>query len=403
MNLLQSTLILISKLSFNTGQIPDVPKNPRFIKTERYEKLKKSLQDNPEMLSARELLVYNYDGELIVIGGNMRLRAAKELGYKEIPCKILEDLTAEQIRAIVIKDNVSFGSDDFEQLANEWDSIELDEWGLEVPTFDDIQPELEAVEDDYTEPENMQVDVCLGDLIEIGQHRLICGDSTDSDTVAKLMNGEKADMVFTDPPYGISYKSNWASKERERFDEIKNDDVILDILPSIILLSKNNIHWYVWTSHQVYPIWREKFNEYYKSTIIWSKKSGAMGDLSGDYVVNYEMALFCHYGRKTLNGKRESAVWDLTRDSGLDYQHPTQKPISLSEKAIINSSDKNELVVDIFLGSGSTMVAAHQLKRKCYGMELDPKYCQVIIDRMLKLDPTLVVKRNGQPYTKTEQ
>lgn len=153
MNLLQSSLIKISDISFNTGQIPDVPKNPRFIKNERYEKLKKSLQDNPEMLPARELLVYNYDGELIVIGGNMRLRAAKELGYKEIPCKILEDLTAEQIRAIVIKDNVSFGSDDFEQLANEWDSIELEEWGMEVPTYlTDTDIDLDSFfEEDNTE------------------------------------------------------------------------------------------------------------------------------------------------------------------------------------------------------------------------------------------------------------
>lgn len=152
MDLLQSTLVKISDISFNTGQIPNVPKNPRFIKTERYEKLKKSLEDNPEMLPARELLVYNYDGELIVIGGNMRLRAAKELGYKEIPCKILEDLTPEQIRAIVIKDNVSFGSDDFEQLANEWNSIELEEWGLEVPNF--VQPELT----DYSD-KNKEIDV----------------------------------------------------------------------------------------------------------------------------------------------------------------------------------------------------------------------------------------------------
>jgi hypothetical protein len=144
MNLLQSTLVKISDISFNTGQIPDVPKNPRFIKTERYEKLKKSLEDNPEMLSARELLVYNYDGELIVIGGNMRLRAAKELGYKEIPCKILDDLTPEQIRAYVIKDNVSFGSDDFESLANEWDSIELEEWGMELPEINQmIEPDFE--------------------------------------------------------------------------------------------------------------------------------------------------------------------------------------------------------------------------------------------------------------------
>jgi hypothetical protein len=133
--LLQSQLIQISKLKNNEGQIPDVPKNPRFIKDTRFEKLVKSLQDNPEMLSARELLVYQYENQFIVIGGNMRLRAAKELGYKELPCKVLTDLISEQIRAIVIKDNVSFGSDDFESLSNEWDSLELEEWGMEVPNF----------------------------------------------------------------------------------------------------------------------------------------------------------------------------------------------------------------------------------------------------------------------------
>jgi len=135
--LLQSQLISISKLKTNDGQIPDVPKNPRFIKGTRFEKLVKSLQDNPEMLSARELLVYQHDNQNIVIGGNMRLRAAKELGYKELPCKILTDLTSKQIRAIVIKDNLSFGSDDFESLSNEWDSLELEEWGMEVPNFID--------------------------------------------------------------------------------------------------------------------------------------------------------------------------------------------------------------------------------------------------------------------------
>jgi len=347
------------------------------------------------MLELRPIVV---DSNMVVLGGNMRLKACIAAGLKEVPIIVADNLTEQQQAEFIIKDNVGFGEWDWDLLANQWDVEALEDWGLELP-FDNT-PVLEAEEDDYEAPSEIQTDIVLGDLIEIGQHRLLCGDSTDSDAVARLMNGEKADMVFTDPPYGISYKSNWASKERERFDEIKNDDVILDILPSIILLSKKNIHWYVWTSHQVYPIWREKFNEYYKSTIIWSKKSGAMGDLSGDYVVNYEMALFCHYGRKTLNGKRESAVWDLTRDSGLDYQHPTQKPISLSEKAITNSSNKNDLVVDIFLGSGSTMVAAHQLNRKCYGMELDPKYCQVIVDRMHKLDPSLDIKINGKPYDK---
>jgi DNA modification methylase len=369
------------------------PSNPRIIKDDKFKKLVKSIQEFPQMLELRPIVV---DAGMVVLGGNMRLKACKAAGLKEVPIVIADNLTEEQKAEFIIKDNVGFGEWDWDLLANEWDAELLQDWGLELP-FDNT-PVLEAEEDDYEAPSEIKTDIVLGDLIEIGNHRLLCGDSTDSDAVARLMDGQKADMVFTDPPYGISYKSNWASKERERFDEIKNDNVILDILPSIILLSKNNIHWYVWTSHQVYPIWRDKFNEYYKSTIIWSKKSGAMGDLSGDYVVNYEMALFCHYGRKTLNGKRESAVWDLTRDSGLDYQHPTQKPISLSEKAIINSSDKNDLVVDIFLGSGSTMVAAHQLNRKCYGMELDPKYCQVIVDRMHKLDPSLEIKINGKLY-----
>jgi site-specific DNA-methyltransferase (adenine-specific) len=348
------------------------------------------------MLEKRPLVCFtDTDKKLVVLGGNMRLKAAKEVGLKELPVLLADDWNEEQKAQFLIKDNVGFGEWNWDELKEDWDVEQLSDWGLDIPEFA-TEEVLAAKEDDFEAPEGgIETDIVLGDLFEIGEHRLLCGDSTNSDAVARLMDGEKADMVFTDPPYGISYKSNWASKERERFNEIKNDDVILDILPSIILLSKNNIHWYIWTSHQVYSIWREKFEEYYKSTIIWSKKSGAMGDLEGDYIVNYEMALFCHYGRKTLNGKRESAVWDLTRDSGIDYQHPTQKPISLAEKAIINSSNQNDLVADLFLGSGSTMVASHQLKRKCYGMELDPKYCQVIIDRMKKLDSTLIIKKNG--------
>ena len=367
------------------------PNNPRLIKDDKFKKLCKSIQEFPEMLELRPIVV---NKDMIVLGGNMRLKACQEIGLTEVPIIVAENLTEEQQREFLIKDNVSGGEWDWDILANEWEVEQLEEWGLDVPI--NLETELEAVEDDFNEEPPEEPITILGDLYEIGEHRLLCGDSTDSDQVAKLMNGSKADMVFTDPPYGISYKSNWASKERERFNEIQNDDVILDILPSIILISKNNIHWYIWTSHQVYPIWREKFDEYYKSTIIWSKKSGAMGDLTGDYVVNYEMSLFCHYGRKTLNGKRESAVWELTRDSGIDYEHPTQKPIILAEKAINNSSKENDCIADLFLGSGSTMVASHQIKRKCYGMELDPKYCDVIVKRMIKLDPSIKVKRNGQ-------
>jgi hypothetical protein len=157
--LLQSQLIPISNLINNLGQIPDVPKNPRFIKDTRFEKLVKSLQDNPEMLPARELLVYQHENQFIVIGGNMRLRAAKELGYKDLPCKILTDLTSEQIRAIVIKDNVSFGSDDFESLSNEWDSLEIEAWGMELNnTFTELEPDFEdLIGNEKNKPPTMKI------------------------------------------------------------------------------------------------------------------------------------------------------------------------------------------------------------------------------------------------------
>ena len=201
MNLLQSTFIEVHKLSLNTGQIPDVPKNPRFIRDERFKKLVKSLEDNPEMLSARELLVYNYDGELIVIGGNMRLRAAKELGFKQLPCKVLDDLTPEQIRAFVIKDNVSFGSDDFESLANEWDSIELEEWGLEVPNFDE---ELSNIQDYEGLDDLSKLDKFIG--AEIKRMFLVYDSATFENVV------------------------NWFIKLQNKFNVEDNNQVILKLI-----------------------------------------------------------------------------------------------------------------------------------------------------------------------------
>jgi hypothetical protein len=184
-------------------EIKSNPNNPRVIKDHKFEKLKKSISEFPKMMELRPMVI-NEDN--IVLGGNMRLKALKDLGYKEVPeewVKRASDLTEEETRRFIIADNVGFGEHDWEMLANEWNTEELEDWGLEGFPFEEVT-ELEAEEDDYTEPDNIQVDVVLGDLIEIGEHRLLCGDSTDSDQVAKLMKGEKADMVFTDPPYGIS-------------------------------------------------------------------------------------------------------------------------------------------------------------------------------------------------------
>jgi len=406
MNLLQSTLVKISDISFNTGQIPDVPKNPRFIKTERYEKLKKSLEDNPEMLSARELLVYNYDGELIVIGGNMRLRAAKELGFKQLPCKILDDLTPEQIRAFVIKDNVSFGSDDFEQLANEWDSVELEEWGLEVPNFETEETILEAEEDDYEDPENLKVDVVLGDLIEFectdGRvHRLICGDSTDSDQVAKLMNGEKADMVFTDPPYGIKVVQGKKVGGDKPFGNVGGNNIVKAKEYSAIIgddttdTAKEFYQTCISLGMENFIIWGGNyFTDFLNPSmcwIIWDKENtGNFADVEMAWTSFDKGAKLYRWQWNGMIRKGDKSIEGKTR------VHPTQKPVGLFGD-IFNDFHFN-ICFDGFLGSGSTMVASHQLKRKCYGMELDPKYCQVIIDRMHKLDSSLKIKINGKDY-----
>jgi ParB-like chromosome segregation protein Spo0J len=183
--------VKISSLKNNTGQIEGLPKNPRLIRDEKFAKLKKSLEDDPEMMQLREVIAYDNNGELVVICGNMRLRALKDLGVKEVPVKVLPtDTPIEKLKAYTIKDNVPFGEHDWSDLANEWDAELLEDWGLDVPNFDGV--ELEAEEDDYEVPAGgIETDIVIGDLFEIGEHRLLCGDSTDSDAVAKLMNGEK--------------------------------------------------------------------------------------------------------------------------------------------------------------------------------------------------------------------
>lgn len=178
------------------------PDNPRIIKDERFKKLVQSIKDFPKMMELRPIIT---DEKGMILGGNMRLKAIQELGMKEIPdswVKKASDLTEEQKREFIIKDNIGFGDWGWETLANNWDEQQLEEWGLEIPGF----AFKEAIEDDYEIPDEIQTDIVTGDLFEIGQHRLLCGDSTNADDVAKVMDGQKADMVFTDPPYGVNYQ-----------------------------------------------------------------------------------------------------------------------------------------------------------------------------------------------------
>jgi DNA modification methylase len=371
------------------------PYNPRQSTAKQEKHLKESL----EKFGLVEPIIFNKQTGYIV-GGHFRVRELKKLGIKEIECVIV-DLNEADEKELNIRLNANTGGWDWDTLANDWDVVDLEAWGLEIPQFDTVE-ELEASEDDYEVPEGgMETDIVIGDLFEIGEHRLLCGDSTDSDAVARLMNGEKADMVFTDPPYGVSYQSNMRTKT-EKFDVLENDNVfITEWINNLPLFSKGFV--FVWTSWKVLKQWIEFCEPIgeLSNLIVWDKGGGGIGDLKKTFSTDFEVALVYHRGAE-IKGKRLGSVWSVGKDGASKYLHPTQKPIELPAMAIENIINKNELVLDLFLGSGSTMVAAHQLKRKCYGMELEPKYCAVIIDRMGKLDSSLIIKRNGVEF-KTAQ
>jgi DNA modification methylase len=365
------------------------PNNPRLIKDDKFKKLVKSIQDFPDMLNVRPIVV---NKDMVVLGGNMRLKAIKEAGHTEVAVEIV-DWNEQQQKEFIVKDNVGYGEWDWDDLANNWDAQELTDWGLDIPNFE--QEVLEAEEDEFAVPDGgIETDIVLGDLFEIGEHRLLCGDSTDSEQVAKLMNGQKADMVFTDPPYGISHsgKGIKGNAKENDFGEILGDnDVTVAIdafnLCQSLFMDATMIFWGA---------------NYYSSCLpngfgwlVWDKQR------EGDTFSGAELA-FVNKGVKVDVFRHQWHGMIKGSEMGEKRVHPTQKPIALVEWSFTNYKAQDN-ILDLFLGSGTTMVASHNTKRKCYGMELDPKYCQVIVDRMKKLDPTLEVKRNGQAYIKTEQ
>ena len=371
------------------------PENPRVIKDEKFAKLVKSIKEFPQMLEIRPIVV---NDEMVVLGGNMRLKACIEAGLTEVPIIKASSLTPEQQKEFIIKDNVGFGEWDWDVLANDWDAEKLIDWGLEIPNYEPLV--LEAEEDNFEVPDEIQTDIVLGDLFEIGEHRLLCGDSTDSDAVAKLMDGHKAELLLTDPPYssGGSQESGKTSGSIGARGEkkIKNDNLstrgyrllMLDVLAlcgdchSVFIFCD----WKMWI--ETFDI-SERCGFRVRNMVIWDKMQMGMGM---PFRNQHELCLFASKISGKIGDGATPNVLQHKRDR--EAEHKTPKPIPLLSDLMKQIESEN--VYDPFLGGGSTMVAAHQLKRKCYGMELDPKYCQVIIDRMKKLDPSLVIKRNGQ-------
>ena len=383
---MKSVLTKISAIKRN-------PNNPRILKDDKFAKLTQSIKDFPQMLDIRPIVV---NDDMIVLGGNMRLKACKEAGLKEVPVIKVNDLTEEQQREFIIKDNVGFGEWDWDLLQAEWDNDLLEDWGLGLD-FDPVD-DKEGLTDEDDVPEVTENPVSkVGDIWLLGEHRVMCGDSTNGGDVALLMNGEKADMVFTDPPYGVDIKGKFTGTILN--DNLQGDEFINFLTSCFENLNQyNNGNLYISYEIKNQTLFEKalencgfKFDE----IIIWNKDSASFYS-KNKYNRKYEPIFFIENG-KELKCEPDVNVWDFAKSSSFASRdennkrfnekgnflvaHPTTKPIGLISKALNNSTSLNNLTLDLFLGSGSTLIASEKKGRKCYGMELDPKYVDVIIKR----------------------
>jgi len=369
------------------------PNNSRLIKDDRFKNLVKSIEEFPKMMKLRPIIV---DNNMIILGGNMRYKALQELKFKDIPdewVKKASELNEEEIRRFIIADNIQHGDWDSDILANEWDAEKLLDWGLELP----YQQFNDAEEDNYEVPDEIETDIKLGDIFQIGQHRLMCGDSTKEEDVGRLMGGQLSDMIFTDPPYNVDY--GISKKPRHKIRTIENDKQSPEewgifckaVFLNFKLFNKGDI--YMWGASSPdgmqMRLWLIEVGAHWSATIVWKKQQLVLSPAK--YQRMYEPCFYGWFGKSSFRADRkEVEVWEIDRPRD-SKEHPTMKPIALCARGINNSSRERDCVLDLFLGSGSTMVAAHQLNRMCYGMEIDPKYCQVVIDRMKNLDPEIEI------------
>jgi DNA modification methylase len=375
------------------SQVKNNPNNPRVIKDHDFYVLVNSIKTTPGFMEFRPVII---DYNNMVLCGNQRLRACIYLGHKEIWTDLFTQEKADEMnkeaqkegrptktyleycKAITIVDNTHAGTWDWDILANEWEQTELEGWGLDGFPFEDKT--LKAEEDNFKVPDEIKTDIVLGDLFEIGEHKLLCGDSTDSDQVAKLMNGQKADMVFTDPPYKIETEGGCKGnigqglkKQGKDIEFISNFEPseFLQVLP--IIFEKNRLNAYIFCNKELLPdylLWARD-SGYSFNVLIWKKPNAIpIGDSHRpdiEYLLLFRKSAIWNNGLKDVNYSR---CLEFGRETGL---HPTMKPIELIANEMQISSNKGSIVFDFFLGSGTTMVAAHQLKRKCYGMELRPE------------------------------
>lgn len=388
------------------------PRNPRKIEADQFEKLKKSIIDYPKMILLRPLIL---NAENQVVGGNMRLLALRELGYKEVPIVRDVSMTPEEQRQFVIKDNLSFGIWDYEILGADYDLEELERYGYDPKEFDNFGRNKETEE--VPEASNPPAVAQAGDVFQLGDHRLMCGDSTKITDWDKLMQGEKAQLIFTDPPYNVDYKSqsgrsysstDFGGDGSKIFNDNKSDEDCLnfyiDVLKNLYSISTDDASIYWWLAFNINNMvnllaflesgWKMS------QMIIWVKEQMVFS-LGQDYHRLHEPCFYGwkegnkHYSNKKIANLKDvfslsiqdfsllQDIWYEQRDKTAEYIHPTQKPVRLAERAIKKNSRIGDIVVDAFngSGSGSGLIACQQLERKYRGMELDPKFVDATIAR----------------------
>lgn len=350
--------------------IKNNPNNPRTIDKDKIEKLINSIEKFPKMMSLRPIII---DNKNIVLGGNMRLQALKKIGYKEIPdewVKYADDLTEEEKQQFIIKDNVGFGDWDYDLLANEWNEEDLKEWGMDLP---DSEDDIEPVSDNDINEDVVETNIKKGDLIEIGKHRLICGDNTNNDNLLKLLNGSLVDMVFTDPPYEIEFDYNVINGccKNGHIFIFNNDRAILNQLSKSPLKFKK----FFIFNHSGTAIPQEGGNEVFLDHILISH------EIIGKPKTRYNKG----------NGTRTVLKGEYRRAK----EHKHEKPASVLSPIINGYTIVNDIILDVFAGGGKLFDVAHQLNRVCYGIELEPINCQTIINRMKLNYPELEIKINN--------
>lgn len=409
-NNIQIKFVPVEDCEFNEGQIPGCPSNPRTREEERQKKLEKSIEELPEMTVARACLVFKYNGKYVVIGGNRRLEAHRALNKKNIPViEIPENTPIDKIRRIAIIDNESTGKTDWQKIKEEWNLEEIKDWGVDLPQDWNFPEEVvkEAKEDDFSEEdaENVETRVKIGEIWQLGEHRLMCGDSTKKEDVERLMNGEKADMVLSDPPYGMKLCTDYSScvgsmksiggKNKIRgnkYEKVIGDNE--DFTPELITTFFENFGY----CKEVFLFGADYFAEIIPnkndgSWLVWDKRKESQADAIGS---EFELIWSKNrHKRRMLRFDWFGFLSSVNPTEARNRVHPTQKPTSLLENIINQWGEKAQIIVDLYGGSGSTLIACEQLSRKCYMMELSEHYCYVIIARWEKLTGKEAVKIYG--------